>query len=87
MLTRKRRLIQEVEARLAIGTTPYWEGGVDEGESDREEDGTPRRSRRGVGVVRSSFLVASNHPLCRLMPISTRPSGSKVLLYMYVCTP
>eukprot|EP00903_Cladosiphon_okamuranus_P008598 g8246.t1 len=48
VMTRKRRLVHEVEANLAIGIAPYWEGGLDlEGETDREEEGTPRRSRRG----------------------------------------
>ena len=50
-MTRKRRLVHEVETHLAIGIAPYWEGGLDlEGEMDGEEDGTPRRSRRGVFV-------------------------------------
>lgn len=49
VMTRKRRLIHEVEAHLAFGITPYWEGSVDVGgETGPEGEGTPRRSRRGL---------------------------------------
>ncbi|CAM9127853.1 unnamed protein product, partial [Ectocarpus sp. 6 AP-2014] len=48
VMTRKRRLLQETEARIAVGVVPYWEGGVDlGGDIDQEKKGTPRRSRRG----------------------------------------
>ena len=58
VMTRKRRLVHEVEAHLAIGIAPYWEGGLDlEGETDREEEGTPRRSRRGMRVCTSFCMV------------------------------
>ncbi|CAN0073139.1 unnamed protein product, partial [Scytosiphon promiscuus] len=52
-MTRKRRLVQEVEANLAMAITPYWEvstGGDRHGEEtdgEEREEGTPRRSRRG----------------------------------------
>lgn len=58
IMTRKRRLVHEVEASLAMAITPYWEvgaTGVDEhGEgTDREgrDEGTPRRSRRGRCII------------------------------------
>ncbi|CAN0477984.1 unnamed protein product, partial [Ectocarpus sp. 12 AP-2014] len=44
VMTRKRRLLQETEARIAVGVVPYWEGGVDlGGDIDQEKKGTPRR--------------------------------------------
>lgn len=52
-MTRKRRLIQEAEANLALGVTPYWEnlGNVEE-DWDEDDDAAPngrrRRSRRGT---------------------------------------
>lgn len=52
VMTRKRRLIHEVEAHLAFGITPYWEGGVElGGDTGPEEEGTPRRSRRGAVLL------------------------------------
>lgn len=59
VLTRKRRLIQQTEADLAIGIAPYWEAATviaDQGTDDirtadrepSQKSGTRRRSRRGV---------------------------------------
>lgn len=54
IMTRKRRLIQQTEADLAIGIAPYWDDDVIPRERDqafdgraKQKDGHPRRSRRG----------------------------------------
>ena len=46
-MTRKRRLVEDMEEQLAIGEALYWESKIDLGQSD-EKRGTPRRSRRGT---------------------------------------
>ncbi|CAN0078050.1 unnamed protein product [Pylaiella littoralis] len=73
VMTRKRRLLHEVEAHLAFGVTPYWEGSVDLGgdTGPRQEGTAPRRSRRGearrkyedaAGLLREHLKMEVNLP-------------------------
>ncbi|CAM9092952.1 unnamed protein product [Ascophyllum nodosum] len=70
IMTRKRRLVEDMEEQLAIGEALYWESKIDLGQSD-EKRGTPRRSRRGearrryedvAGLKRQHQKMAVNLP-------------------------